>query len=66
MIDACIQCRRTTADIEATGHTPIMLWRPRPMGNSEYVICLACARQVRVEQDERAQEAIREAERSGV
>lgn len=65
-MDACVQCRRTTADIEATGHTPIMLWRPRPMGRSEYVICLACARDVREQQDERAAEADRQAERSGV
>ena len=62
----CIQCSRSPADIAATGHTPIMLARPRPMHRSEYVICLACAMRVRVEQDERARLADEQAERSGV
>ena len=66
MSDRCIQCSRSAADIAATGHTPIMLARPRPMHRSEYVICLACAMRVKVEQDERARLADEQAERSGV
>jgi hypothetical protein len=65
-MDTCIQCQRSTADIEAGGCTPIMFLRRRPMGPGEYLICSTCARRVRVEQDERAAEADRQAERAGV
>jgi hypothetical protein len=58
----CIQCRRTTDEI---GHGAVLLTRPRPMHSSEYQICSECARRVREEQDERAQAAIRQAERAG-
>jgi hypothetical protein len=59
----CIQCRRTAEDI---GHGAIFLTRHRPGLRETYELCLECARRVRQEQDERAQAAIREAERSGV
>jgi hypothetical protein len=60
----CVMCRRTDADL---GHGAIFLTRPRPlMRSSTYKLCLECARKVRQEEGERAQEAIREAERSGV
>lgn len=58
----CVQCNRTPADL---GHGAIFLTRKRPMGHGEYQICLACARRIRKEQDERAQAAIEVAERAG-
>lgn len=62
-MNTCIQCLRTADEI---GHGTMLLTRPMPMGPGAYQICLACARRVREEQDQRAQEAIRVAERSGV
>jgi hypothetical protein len=60
-IDHCIQCGTPAT------HGSIMITRPRPMKSSgEYTICFPCARRVRREQDERAQAAIKEAERAGV
>jgi hypothetical protein len=58
-IDTCIQCGHEAK------HGSIMLTRSRPMGLGEYLLCIACARRVRKEQDERAQEAIRTAEKAG-
>ena len=66
MSDRCIQYSRTPADIAATGHTPIMLARPRPMHRSQYWICSTCDVRVQREQDERARLADEQAERSGV
>lgn len=65
MDDACIQCRRTADDL---GHGAVLMTRQRPLvrGTSTYQVCIECARKIRVEQDARAQEAIKEAERSGV
>jgi hypothetical protein len=48
-----------------TEHGTILLTRPRPLRAGDYSICLPCARRVRREQDERAQAAIKEAERAG-
>lgn len=56
-MDVCIQCRRTADEIAATGHTPIMLARPRPMHRSEYVICLACARDVKISDSAKSMQA---------
>lgn len=55
--DVCIQC--------GEGGWTLLLTRPRPLGCGEYQICFGCARRIRKEQDERAQEAIRVAERAG-
>ncbi len=56
-MSTCIQCGLSAA---------ILLTRPRPtLRNSEYQLCVPCAVMAREQQDERAQEAIREAERSG-
>ena len=63
MGDACIQCRRTANEL---GHGATLLTRRRPMGPGEYQICFACAKWVHERQDQLAQEAIRQAERSGV
>ena len=53
----CIMCRLPAV---------ILLTRPRPtLRGSEYQICVSCAVKVREEQDERAQQAIRVAERAG-
>lgn len=60
--DACVMCRRTADEI---GHGAILLSRKRPTHPSEYAICLGCAREVRKQEDQRAQEAIRQAERAG-
>lgn len=62
MIDACIQCRRTADEIGVVGAA--LLWRRRPYHASEYAVCFACALEIRKQQDERAQEAIRIAERA--
>jgi hypothetical protein len=67
-VETCIQCGLTADEIGA-GHPAslaMLLTRPRPLGVGDYQICLDCARRIRKEQDERAQEAIRVAERSGV
>jgi hypothetical protein len=60
-MSVCIQCQREPA------HGQVLLTRQRPQmrGESTYDLCLECARRIRAEQDERAQEAIREAERAG-
>jgi hypothetical protein len=59
-VDPCIQCGAEPR------HGSITFTRPRPMGMGDYSICLDCARRVRKEQDERAQEAIAVAERAGI
>jgi hypothetical protein len=59
-VDTCIQCGHEAK------HGSIMLTRPRPMKMGEYQVCVDCARRIRKEQDARAQEAIRVAERAGI
>lgn len=58
----CIACNRTADEI---GHGAVLLTRARPAHRSEYQVCLECARRIHEEQDKRAQEAIRQAERAG-
>lgn len=64
--DTCIMCRRTAGQMLAERVGFQLLWRRRPTHDSEYQICLECAVRVKGEQDQRAQEAVRQAERSGV
>jgi hypothetical protein len=64
-VSVCVQCQRTEDDF---GKGVTMLYRPPPPESyaPPYHVCSACAMRIRRDQDERAQQAIREAERSGV
>ena len=70
MSDACIQCRRTANELgqNRLAEFAQLLYRdpPPPSKAPTYRICFECAVRVKREQDARAQEAIRQAERSGV
>jgi hypothetical protein len=67
---ACVQCRRSPADLGANRLAEFSQFMtrkpPKPSCAPEYVICFGCAVRVKEEQDERAAEADRQAERSGV
>lgn len=62
-------CRRTADEIKAARTLNLgacLLLTPRPQhGMGEYLICVDCKSRVIREQNERAQEAIRIAERAG-
>lgn len=63
--DQCIRCRRTADEISEGRIVSVLMWRQRPHHSSEYAVCFACALEIRKREDERAQDAIREAERAG-
>jgi hypothetical protein len=69
----CIRCKRTPEELRvafglAKAAPMPLMWRQRPLMRMEslYALCRECAVVIRDEQGERAQEAIRQAERSGV
>lgn len=65
MTEHCIQCRRTADEL---GHGRVLMYRdpPWPSVAPGYKACLECAKRIRDEQDQRAQEAIRVAKMAGV
>lgn len=63
--DQCIRCRRTADEISEGRIVSALMWRKRPHHPSEYAVCLACALEIKKQQDERAQEAIPVAGRVG-
>ena len=68
-MNECIRCHRTAAELGANREAGFaqLLTRRRPLlkRESTYQVCFGCARAIREEQDERAQDAIKQAERAG-